>query len=280
MLIDTHAHVNFNDFKSDFQQVMARAEKHQVAIINVGSQFSTSKRAVDMTADFKKTYASIGLHPVHLEDFIVEEDDVKFHAKAEEFDHSAFNILAQEKKVIAIGECGLDYYHVDVTRDIYSIKEKQKKALHSQIDLANQNKLPLILHCRGSKDNPKDAYKDILSELKKNLPKKRGVIHCFGSDWEIAKQFLELGFYLGFTGVITFDKTGTTKNIISQMPLDRILAETDCPYLTPEPYRGKRNEPIYVEYVVQKIAEIRQINFDAAADLTVKNAKQLFNLVF
>jgi len=278
MLIDTHAHLNFSDFKDDYPEVIKRAQEKNVVMINVGSQLSTSERAVNIAEQFEKTYAAVGLHPIQLEDFEVKEEGVSFRSRAEVFHRETYELLAAKKKVVAIGECGLDYYHISQERDIFDVKEKQKETLQQQINLANKFDLPLILHCRGSKDNPKDAYLDLLDEIKKNLPKKRGVLHCFGSDYEIAKQFLELGFYLGFTGVITFDKTGQSQNVISQMPPERILSETDCPYLTPEPYRGKRNEPVNVEYVIRKIAEIRQLPYEKAVNLTASNAKALFNL--
>lgn len=278
MLIDTHAHVNFKDFNDDYQAVIDCARENTVVMINVGSQISTSRRAVELAQANLKTFAAVGLHPIQLESREIIEEGSRFHSRAEEFDAAAYSLLAQEEQVVAIGECGLDYFHIDPELDIFSTKQKQIDVLHQHIRIANENNLPLILHCRGSRDNGDDAYRDLLSELKKDLPKMRGVLHSFGGDYNLAKMFLELGFYLGFNGIITFDKTGKSASVLSQMPAERILAETDCPYLTPEPFRGKRNEPSNVEYVVKKIAEIRQINFVKAADLTTTNAKALFNL--
>ncbi|PIR94415.1 hypothetical protein COT97_01375 [Candidatus Falkowbacteria bacterium CG10_big_fil_rev_8_21_14_0_10_39_11] len=279
MIFDTHAHVNFVDFKDDHEEVLKRAREKDVVVINVGSQISTSERAVVFAEKFPKTFAAVGLHPVHLQSFEVKEEGMSFQSRAEEFDVDAYELLAAKKQTVAIGECGLDYFHIDLNGDLEAIKEKQKQVLNQQIDLASKYELPLIFHCRGSKMNPKDAYKDLIRELKKNLPKKRGVIHCFGSDWPVAEEFLELGFYLGFTGVITFDKTGKLAEVVRNIPEAQMLSETDCPYLTPEPYRGKRNEPIYVEYVVQKIAELRNMPYEQAAEITGRNAKNLFGIV-
>lgn len=278
MLIDTHAHVNFKDFLQDYQEVIKRAQEKNIVMINVGSQISTSQRAVDLAQANLKTFAAVGLHPIQLESREIVEEGSRFRSRAEDFDPAAYSLLAQKEQVVAIGECGLDYYHIEADSDIWAVKQKQMDVLHQHIRIANENNLPLILHCRGTKESPLDAYHDLLSELKKDLPKNRGVLHSFGGDYQMAKPFLELGFYLGFNGIITFDKTGKSLSVLTQMPAERILAETDCPYLTPEPYRGQRNEPSNVEFVVKKIAEIRQIGYQQAADLTTTNAKVLFNL--
>lgn len=280
MLVDTHAHVNFSDFKEDFDQVLKRAHDNDIAVINVGSQISTSRRAVELAQNYKKTFAAVGLHPIHLQDFQVKEEHATFHTRAEEFDYNLYLQLAQLDQVVAIGECGLDYFHLNSVQDIISAKKTQKYTFNQQIDLANEAELPMIIHCRGSRENEFDAYQDLLSELKKNLPKKRGVIHSFLADWKIAEQFLELGFYLGFNGVITFDKTGRTAEVLSAISLDRILTETDCPYLTPEPFRGKRNEPLYVKYVASKIAQIKQLALEQIQEKTTQNAKNMFNLIY
>jgi TatD DNase family protein len=278
MLFDTHAHVNFKDYKNDVDAVLTRAREKAVAMINVGSQLSTSERAVEMAEKYPRVFAAVGLHPIHLEAMLVVEDGVSFQTRAEQYDFKSYHELAVRERVVAIGECGLDYFHIDPAHDIAMVKDKQKAVLHDQIELANNVNKPLILHCRGSRDNYLDAYADLLHELKKNLPKQRGVVHCFGGDEALAEQYVELGFYIGFTGVLTFDRSGRTSRVVSQIPAERILAETDCPYLTPEPFRGQRNEPMYVEYVVNKIAEVRQLTFEDAARLTTQNAKTLFNV--
>lgn len=278
MIIDTHAHVNFKDFADDYEEVIKRAHDNDVVMINVGSQISTSHRAVEIAQKFSKTFAAVGLHPVHLENFEIKEEAAKFKTRAENYNNLAYEELAKLDQVVAIGECGLDYFHINNAEDIINIKEKQKQILSMQIDLANEQNLPVIFHCRGSKENPDDAYKDLLSEIRKNLPQKRGVIHSFLSDWQMALQFIELGFSLGFNGIITFDKTGKTEEILVQIPQNFIVLETDCPYLTPEPFRGKRNEPSFVEYVAKKVAELRDESFEQVAEYTTRNAKTLFSL--
>ncbi len=277
-MIDTHAHVNFHSFKNDLEEVFNRAKEKGITIINVGSQYTTSHRAVELAQTHSGVYAAVGLHPIQMEEMEVTEEKSTFQTRAEIFDPHAYRVLARDPKVVAIGECGLDYYHLSLVKDIPTAKENQKAELQAQINLANEVGKPLIIHGRGTKDDPSDAYRDLLRELKKNLPKQRGVLHSYSGDQELAEQFVELGFYFGFNGILTFDKTGKLPRLCLTLPAERIVAETDCPYLTPEPFRGKRNEPMYVEYVISKIAEIRGISFDAANELTSRNAKALFNL--
>jgi TatD DNase family protein len=276
MLIDTHSHVNFKEFKDDYLEVINRARQKEVAMINVGSQISTSRRAADLAKNFPKTFAAVGLHPIHLQDMEVIEEGIKFKTRAEKFNQAAYEDLAVLKQVVAIGECGLDYYYADLSDK--KIKNYQKEVLRAQIQLANENNLPMILHCRGSRNNNDDAYLDMLNELKENPLKCRGVKHCFTASVEVAKKFLDLGFYLGFNGLITFDKTGRSNELVLNTPLDRILLETDCPYLTPDPFRGRRNEPAFVEFVAQKIAQIKRVDYAQIVQKTTQNAKKLFNL--
>lgn len=278
-MFDTHAHVNFNAFKNDSEEILKEAEKNNLGMILVGSQFSTSERAIEMAERFQNVYAATGLHPIHLEDMEVKEEGATFKSKKEDFDFENYKKLGKNKKVVAVGETGLDYFHLN--QEINSIaekKEKQKQVFIEHIRLANELKLPMILHCRGTKENIEDAYADILAILGKNMLEKKGVMHCYVGPLETVKIFLDLGFYFGFNGIITFDKTGKLEKIIREIPENRILAETDCPYLAPVPYRGKRNEPKYVEYVVKKIAEIKGWTAEKAEKITDQNAAILFNL--
>lgn len=276
-MIDTHSHLNFSAYKEDGAEVLERALAKHMLMINVGAQFSTSQRAVKMAEDQPALYAAIALHPIHLQTKEIYEElptgeKVKIVSRAEEFDYNKYKELAlSSPKVVAIGETGIDYYHLE-DNDRDEQKALQKKVFIEHIKLANELNLPLIIHCR-------DAYDDLIEILQANEVKSKGVIHCFAGNKEQAKIFLELGFYLGFTGVITF-KNGVEElhEIIKEMPEDRILSETDCPYLTPEPFRGKRNEPIYVEYVIKKIAMLRNWSFEKAEKITETNAKTLFNL--
>ena len=248
MLIDTHAHLNFRDFKDDWRKIIERSLAHDVWLINVGSKYETSKRAVEIAEKYKEgVYVAIGLHPIHSAD--------------EEFDKEKFRSLALSKKVVAIGEIGLDYY-----RDYELFKEKQKEVFLKQLDLAKELNLPVIFHCR-------QAHKDLLEILKG--AKLQGVIHCFTGNWKEAKQYLDMGLYLGFNGIIY---KLNLKEVIEKTPIKRILIETDCPYLTPPQAGTERNEPIFVKYIAQDIAKIKKLSYKEITEITTKNAKELFKI--
>lgn len=272
---DTHAHINFDDFKNDSQEVIERALKNNVWLMNVGSQASTSKRAVEMaegvcphTKFSVGVYAAVGLHPLYAED--------------ENFDEKFYLELAKNEKVLAIGECGLDYYRLKQGVNREAQIAKQKEVFIKHIELANKIKKPLIIHCR-------EAHEDMIEILSKfyspilrpvdgiNFP--TGVMHYFGGvgAWENVKKYLEMGFYISFSGVVTFLKYSHNEDI-KKLPLERILIETDSPYATPVPYRGQRNEPSYVIEVAKKIAEIKNISFDEVARKTAENAAVVFGL--
>lgn len=277
MLIDYHAHVNFNAYKEDAPEVIKRALEGGVFMILVGSQIDTSRRAVEMASRYEQgVWATVGLHPVHLEKMAVDEEESHFATRQEVFDPAAYRALAQHPKVVAIGECGLDYWH----RSEPEVKTRQAQTLRAHLDLAEELDLPLILHCRGSRAQSTDAYQDQLAILKEYVEKgklrRRGAIHCFISTWEIAQEYLKLGFYIGFTGVITFPKTEQYAEVVRQTQLQRILVETDCPYLTPVPHRGKRNEPLYVRCVAQKIAEIKNLEQELLENQLLKNSRDVF----
>lgn len=276
-LIDTHCHINFNAFKKDSDEVIKRALDKNIWMIAVGSQFSTSARAVEYTQKYPTgVFAAIGLHPIQLEEIEIIEDDVKFISRAEKFNKSSYRQLAKKNKVVAIGETGLDFYYID--KNNKEKTQKQKNTFIEHIGLAEELNLPLIIHCRASKDDPEDAYEAMLQILEKYKNKIHGVIHCFGGTIKQAKKFIDLGFYIGFTGIITFDKSGKYKEMIISLQLNKLLVETDAPYLTPQPHRGKRNEPAFVEFVAQKIAQIKNIPFEKVAQITTQNAKNLFKL--
>jgi len=271
-MYDTHAHVNFNAYKDDFDATIKRSLEKGIGMINVGSQLSTSIRAVELAQNYDQVYAAVGLHPIHLEDMEVEEEHAKFTTRREEFDFHAYRELASREKVVAIGETGLDFFHTDGEDKI----AKQKQVFVEHVKLANELSLPVIVHCRGKKDNVGGAYADILKVIQEHKPKAGGVMHCYIGPAEMIPEFLKLGFYIGFNGVLTFDKTGTVAKALLATPVDRVLTETDCPYLTPPPFRGKRNEPAYVEYVVGKIADILELPVEEVKRKTSENAKSLF----
>lgn len=245
MLIDTHAHVNFKDFKHDWDKVIERSLANNVWLINVGSNYETSKRAVEIAEKYEQgVYAAIGLHPIHAKE--------------------KYRSLAPSNKVVAIGEIGLDYY-----KEYRVFKEKQKKVFCQQLSLAKELNLPVIFHCRK-------AHNDLLEILKGDKRSKlRGVIHCFTGNWSLAKRYLDMGFYLGFNGIMY---KRDLKQVIKKTPLDRILIETDCPFLSPPQVKTDRNEPIFVKYIAQDIAKIKNIDFNKVAKLTSQNAKNLFKI--
>lgn len=252
-LIDTHAHLTMPDF-NDLEDVLARAKDVSVnTIINVSFDMDSSIGSADLAKKFKNIFAAVGIHPHHAED--VNDDAI-----------NRLKTLANDKKVVAIGETGLDYYENNVPKDI------QKKIFVRHINLAKELNLPLIIHVR-------DAYDDALEILKKeNDPPIKGVFHCFGECMEYAKKILDLNYYISFTGIITFKNAHNVRETAKYVPLDFIMLETDCPYLAPQIFRGKRNEPSYLKYTAEKIADIKSVSFEKACEETTKNAKRLFGL--
>jgi len=259
MLFDSHSHLNFEAFKDDWKEVILDCEKNNIWMVNIGSQYETSKRGVEIAQDYKHAFSAVGLHPTHA------------HEKEHEFDYKKYSELAQSsKKVVAIGETGIDFYHS--TKHF----EMQKKVFLQHIRLAKELDLALVIHGRNSKDGKVNCYEEIFKIVKKENVK-RAVVHCFIGNQDDAKKFFELGYYIGITGIVTFknaqDLQAIAKDVI---PLQQLLIETDCPYLAPEPYRGKRNQPQYVEYVARKIAELKGKTFEEVAKITFENAKELF----
>jgi len=272
MLIDTHAHVNFLQYKNDGDEVVKRSLAEGIWLINVGSEKDTSRRAVEYSSRYGVgVFAAVGLHPIQLRAQEIEEkvdgELIKFSIPAEEFDEAYYTNLVEQEKVVAIGEIGLDYYRNAAA------KELQQEVFIKQLELAVKFKKPILIHCREAHEDLQKIFKEWI-ENGKSLP--RGVLHSFSGTLAQAQEYLAMGFHLGFNGIITF--THDYDEVIKTMPFDRILVETDCPYLTPVPLRGKRNEPSYVKYVAQKISELRGVSFEEVAEVTTKNAKGLFNL--
>ena len=279
LLIDTHAHVNFNAFKEDGDEVIKKTLDQNVWMINIGSQYSTSKRAVEYANKYEQgVYAAVGLHPVHVNKGMKEKEWDRTISKREfeEFSRAKYEELLKDPKTVALGEIGLDYIDgID-----QESKDKQKAVLMEQIELAQQSGKPIIFHCRK-------AYEDLIELLTMfNLscancpqacsPGLRGVIHCFMGRLSQAERFLELGFYISFNGIITYARD--YDRVIEKISLSKILLETDAPYLTPEPHREERNEPLYVKYVAEKIAQIKKIDLEQVNKQTTKNARTLFNI--
>ncbi len=285
--IDTHSHVNINAFNEDWQDVISRTRAHGVAHINVGTQQDTGKRAVELAELYDSgVYAIVGLHPVHTSASYHDESELgenmkAFTSRGEVFDKEFYRELAKSQKVVAIGECGLDYYRLE--KDTRAIQEQ---AFIEQIELANELELPLMIHTRDSKGNSASAKEeagvgnvyDDTYRILKQYAKVPGNIHFYAGSYEQAKKFFDLGFTVSFTGVITFsrDYDETIKN----SPLDRIHGETDCPYVAPVPFRGARCEPLMVREVYKKIAEIRGEDFEMVREQLLENAKKLYKFNF
>lgn len=250
-MTDTHCHPQFPQYDADRAQVIKNAFENGVKMICVGTDLEMSRKAIKLATDYENIWASIGLHP---------NDNV-----GEEYDHRAFRELAGHKKVVAIGEIGLDYYRTTGSDQI----KVQQKRFERQLELAESLGKPLILHCR---DGARSAHEDMFSFLKSVSV--GGVIHSFTSSWQNAKRYIDMGFHIGFNGIITFAKD--YDETIKNMPLEFLLLETDAPYLTPVPHRGQRNEPAFVKLVAQKIAELRNVSYHEIEKVTDENADNLF----
>lgn len=278
--IDIHGHLNFAAYDAvgtglpaDREEAIKRAQKAGVAMITVGTQIDTSRKAVELAEAHDNMWAAIGLHPIHTSKSHHDEQELgegnkEFTSRGEVVNIESYRELAKHPKVVAIGECGLDYYRLDSD----SIA-KQRIAFESMIDIANETKKPLMLHLRNG--SGKSAYNDAF-EIIKIRAKVKGDLHFFAGSIEEAKPFLDLGFYFSFTGVVTF--THDYDEVIKFLPLDRIMSETDCPYVAPMPYRGKRNEPAYVIETVKAIARIRGEDEDTVARQLLDNAIRFFAL--
>lgn len=257
LLIDTHCHLDFESFDEDREAVVARALAAGVTQMVVpGLDLENCRTILALTEKYDAVFAAVGIHP---------------NSSAEWQDSwvGVLRDLAQQPKVVAIGEIGLDYYWDK------SPKAVQHRALALQLELAAELNLPVIIHNR-------EANADVLQQLSESPLVGRdnpGVLHSFAADWETAVSALDLGYYLGFTGPVTFKKADDLREIAQKVPDDRILVETDAPFLTPHPYRGKRNEPAYVAYVAEKLAEVRGVNTAVFAQQTTENAHRLFSRI-
>jgi TatD DNase family protein len=255
MLFDTHAHLNADQYKEDLHEVMERAKEAGVSnIVVVGFDTQTINRAMELAEAHDYIYTCVGWHPVDAID--MTDDDLKWIAE-----------LANHPKVVAIGEMGLDYHWDKSPHDI------QKDVFRKQIRLAKKVKLPIVIHNR-------DATADIVEILREEgAAEVGGIMHCFSGSVEIAKECLDMNFYISLGGPVTFKNAKKPKEVALEIPLDRLLIETDCPYLTPHPYRGQRNEPSYVKLVAEQIAEIKGVTFEEIARATSDNAKKLFGII-
>lgn len=278
--IDTHAHVNLSAFNDDREAVLSRTREAEVAHINIGTKQSTSKLAVEIADAHEDVWAIVGLHPIQTVSGSHDDEEVgegaAFVSKGEVFDSEYYRALARSSaKVVGIGECGFDYYHCDAAS-----YEAQEAAFIAQVRLANELQLPLMIHTRDPKPGEptptgRSAYDDVLSILRVHavVP---GNVHFYAGTYEQAKQFFDIGFTVSFTGVITFAKA--YEEVVRTVPLDRLHAETDCPYVAPVPYRGQRCEPVHVQEVVKKIAAIKGLSEAVVREQLSANARALYNI--
>lgn len=289
-LIDSHAHVNFNAFKDDGDEVIKKCLDNDVWVVNVGAEFRTSRRAVEYANKYDEgVYAIVGLHPIHIKvednDFPGEADNENIKYR-EKFNYDNYLKLAQDKKVVAIGEVGLDYHHFEdnvTDSEKEKIIQKQKEILIEFIKLANEADKPIVIHCWGVKSKEEfdhvraDAYKDLLEILKEYPVNKKGIVHSFIGSYKTAREFRELGFKLSFNGIITYSES--YDKVLTDTPLEDILIETDCPYLTPRPLsKDERNEPINVKYVVEKIAKVKGVETEEIIGILEKNTREVFGI--
>ena len=254
MFIDSHAHLDDERFDDDRETVIKNLKTDQIDIvINIGADIASSKSTLNLAQTYDNIYSVVGVHPHSVSELVgVGLDEIES--------------LARHEKTVAIGEIGLDYYYEN------SPKQLQKEYFIEQIRLAKKLDLPIVIH---SREAVKDTLDIIKSEKSSNL---RGVMHCFSSSVEIAKEYVKLGFYIAIGGVVTFKNARVTKEVAKYVPLESLLIETDCPYLAPEPFRGKRNEPKYIKYTAEEIAKIKEVDLEEIAKITSANVKKLFEI--
>jgi TatD DNase family protein len=267
MLIDSHAHIDSEDYAEDREAMLVRAREAGVAMIlaiGIGEGPETMHRALDLTRQYAnhprmpRLVASAGVHPHH----------------ADRVDRTVLETLeslAAQPEVIAIGEIGLDYYYENAPRDV------QRQAFIQQMDVAREHALPILIHCRDSAGTS-DAWEDLIPLLQQHWQSSGlgGVLHCFGGSWKNAQAAMDMGFLLSFAGNVTFAKAGNLREVAAQVPADRILTETDAPFLAPAPNRGKRNEPAGVRAVAEKLAEVRGVDYETMALTAAENFRRFF----
>lgn len=252
-IFDSHAHYDDDSFNEDRIKVIEELKDNNIiGVLNCGSSFKGALDSVNLAKKYDFFYAAVGIHPEYAD--TVDENILQ-----------KIKDMASYSKVKAIGEIGLDYYHEDNPP-----KEVQKEVFMKQMKLAMELSLPVVIHDR-------DAHKDTL-DIMQIFPQVHGVVHCFSGSVEFARECLKLGYYIGFTGVVTFKNARKALEVAKEVPIDKILVETDCPYMAPEPHRGKRNRSEYIEQIIKKIAQVREISEEELNDQLILNTKQLLNI--
>lgn len=255
MIFDSHAHYDDKQFEEDRVELLSSMGENNVTkIVNVGADMESSKRTIQLAEKYDFIYGAIGVHPSDIS--CLNEENIEWLQQA-----------AAHKKVVAIGEIGLDYYWDKEPE----VQEQQKIWFRRQLDLAREVQLPVIIHSR-------DAAADTLEIMKSHAQGISGVIHCFSYSKELAKEYVNMGYYIGVGGVVTFKNAKKLKEAVAEIPMERIVIETDCPYLAPEPYRGKRNMSVYLKYVIEEIARIKDMTPDEVEQITYQNAMKMYGI--
>lgn len=266
---DAHIHFHFPAYDFDREAVLERARAAKIKMVTVGTQFSNSKSAVEIANKYpEEIWATVGFHPGHFSENWHHDKNEQLEPKPENFDPKKLEVLAKEEKVVAIGECGFDYFRLAGEGE----KVRQKEAFIAQIEIAKSVKKPLMIHCRS-------AFPDLirlLKEKKSFLLGNAGIIHFFSGTKNEAEELLDLGFSFTFGGVITFARD--YDEVIKMLPMEAILSETDAPYVSPVPYRGKRNEPAYVVEIVKKLAELKGVELEDITGSIQKNVARVFGI--
>jgi TatD DNase family protein len=302
MLVDSHCHVHFNAYNTDMDDVITRTLAEGIRLITIGTQSTTSANGLKAAEQYDGVWATVGLHPNHLceqEFFDANEltpydhvqpsttgtpapDHVK--TRCERFDHEYYLSLARHPKCVAIGECGLDYYRIPEHLNRDEVIAAQKEAVRQQFELASEVGLPVVIHCRDAHADQQVIVKEFIDAGKLQ---RRGVVHCFTGTLEEAQAYIALGFAISFTGVITFPPRKSDarhsglsplQEVVRDLPLEHIMVETDAPYLTPVPHRGERNEPAYVRFVAEKVAELKRLPLEEVERVTTQNVMRVFGI--
>ena len=250
-IIDTHTHIYDKQFEDDFDDMMKRIENELEGIVSIGFDLESSLKSIELANRYSFVNAVIGVHPMDIK---------KYNDKVEK---ELERLALTEKKVVAIGEIGLDYHWMEDPKDV------QIAGFRKQMELAERVKKPVVIHTREALQDTLDVLKDY-----RNV---EGILHCYPGSLEAAKPFLDR-YYLGIGGTLTFKNNKKTKELVKELPLEKIVLETDCPYLTPVPFRGKRNEPIYTKYVAEEVARIKEISVEQVIKVTTENAKKIYGM--
>lgn len=283
-LIDSHAHLHFPAFDADGAEVLQRARDNGISLITVGTKFATSASGIEFAEQHDGVWCTIGLHPGHVHDHNFVDENEETHSAPtpeHEFDEARYEALVSHPKVVAIGEFGLDYSRIPEGMNVDEFTNDQRTVARQQLQFATKHNKPVVIHCRGGATaDVTGAHDDmralIAEEIARGGIEWRGVIHCFTGTADDAAKYAELGFLVSITGIVTFGKS--VASAVKEIPLEQMMIETDCPYLSPVPLRGKRNEPANVALVAQAIADIKGVSLAEVARVTSANARALFRL--